>query len=294
MGDLNLTNKDRDEIFFSLILPAIVNGVTPSSTPIAELLGGQPAAGKSHFIKLLLKKDPNYAIINGDDLRGYHPQYNHFLRHNEVDAADLTQPDINYWIEKAIKELSKEKYPMIVEGTMKNPAVPLRTASLLGDSGYKVDMNVILINPKVSRVDLVKRYIYQKLEIGYARFTKSEAHDETAKKIYSNIMTIAGRSEIKTLRLFRREISEYSLIYEKEVNQHKEQDIEHKNSKLTSLLNIEMDKPMSTRELLYVKESWAKLENLRNINLEMQRYISAMRDDSLKKEGAINAEFIRS
>ncbi len=96
MNKFELPKKDKREIFDTFIFPNITRGVRVSKNPQAYILGGQPAAGKSHFVKKVLENNKDIVVINGDDFRGYHPNYYFLLKNQEEHAADLTQKDINY------------------------------------------------------------------------------------------------------------------------------------------------------------------------------------------------------
>lgn len=268
---------ERDSIFDTLILPSITNGLESCENPTAHILGGQPAAGKSYFIKELIEQDKNTAVINGDDLRGYHPEYEYFLKYAEQEASDLIQEDINYWIEKAITEVSFKKYSMIVEGTLKNSTVPIKTAKLLSNAGYLVNINVILVNPEISKVDMVKRYLLQKKLIGFARFTKIGAQIETVNKIFSNILEVADQKEVGRLRLFRREIEGYNLFYER--------NFEYDEVNLKKILEIEQKRKLTANEIEYVNNSWEYITELlkeyKGSN-EIEEYIREVRKTKIE------------
>ena len=84
------------QILEERIIPDLTKNIEQQGELRADILGGQPAAGKSHFIKYLISNNPNQIIINGDDLRSYHPEYHSFLDENEKNASDLSQPAVNF------------------------------------------------------------------------------------------------------------------------------------------------------------------------------------------------------
>lgn len=278
MNNLILSNKDRDEIFYTFILPSLTSKLESRKNPVAHILGGQPAAGKSHFLKTIIKEDANTAIINGDDFRGYHPMYNHFLNQDERNASDLTQQDVNYWIEKAITEISQKRYSMIIEGTLRNADVPIKTAKLLKDAEYLVDMDIILVNPEISKVDMIKRYLLQKQAINFARFTKIEAHNETIDKIFSNILLIASKEEIDRVRLFRREIENYNLFYERNLRINPVYD----EVNLKKILISEQKRELNNEELEYLKKSWENVTELSKEYSELKEYIKQIRETKME------------
>ncbi len=264
-----LTQEDRDTIFLNQILPELTKNTCTSKEPRAHILGGQPGAGKSHFIRILKSTDSKLLVINGDDLRGYHPHYTHLLEIVEIDAADITQQDTNYWIERAIEEAIRNKISFVVEGTMKTSAVPLSTAKSLHNNGYSVEVDAILINPAISMVDLYKRYLEQKKVLGHARFTKLSAHDDTVKNILENISTINDSPHINTLKVFKRISDRYDSLFERS-------DGDLKSDELLSVLNTQKDSKLNKEERSYLLESRVMVIELAkelNINLpaELQK-----------------------
>lgn len=273
MNSSDLLKTEKDKIYDTLILPSITKDLKSGENPVAHILGGQPAAGKSHFIKKIIEQDKNVAIINGDDFRGYHPQYEYFLKHHEQEASDLIQKDINYWIEKTITDTGLKRYSMIIEGTLKKTSVPIKTAELLKDIGYFVNLDVILVNPEISKADMIKRYLLQKELIGVARFTKIEAQAGTVSKIFSNILEVAQQKEIDCLRLFRREIDNYNLLYERTSEYHEVD--------LIKILETEQKRSLTTKEIKYRDRSWEYimelLKNHEEYN-EIKEYVRAVRN----------------
>lgn len=174
-------------------------------------------SGKSEFIKILKEKhnQKSFSIINGDDLRNYHPFYTQFLIEDEENAADLTQESVNYWVERLINEVSNRKGDIIIEGTMKNPNVPINTAKLLKEKNYSVEANIILTNQEISKVDMIRRYLVQKQSFGSSRFTKPEAHKNILKNILESIIKINQSEFFDNVKIYRRIAVEYKKIFEK-------------------------------------------------------------------------------
>jgi len=54
----------------------LIRDYVTSSTPVAIILGGQPASGKSNLTKVAESEHENeiFLIINGDEYRAYHPE----------------------------------------------------------------------------------------------------------------------------------------------------------------------------------------------------------------------------
>ena len=64
---------------------------TSQNFPCGYVLGGQPGAGKNYLTELANEKcHKNIVIINADDFRKYHPNYNEFQRLYGKDSPKYT------------------------------------------------------------------------------------------------------------------------------------------------------------------------------------------------------------
>ena len=118
----NYTN-DELEIKFKEILGYYKSMYSPTENPKVALLGGQPGAGKSGLENMVnIKK--NYVSISGDDYREYHPRFKEINLEYGREASKYTQQWAAEITEKLIKELRKEKYNLIIEGTLRTAELP--------------------------------------------------------------------------------------------------------------------------------------------------------------------------
>lgn len=272
-----LSINDCDEIFSSIILPRFIESLVPQENPMAYILGGQPGAGKSHYIRVLKNKpgNINLSVINGDDLRGYHPFYYQLLKNDEHNAADLTQKNINYWIEKLIQEIANRQGSMIIEGTMRNSDASIKTAETLSRMQYEVTANIILTNPRISNADIFFRYIMQKKISGVARFTKSEVHKESVHNLYGNILTINKSLAIKHLKVYYRKITDYELLYERTDEENEQANDNEKE--LSNCLRDKINCEMTPEELKYVEKIWKNMVYLSETDKEMSDFLKRVK-----------------
>ena len=77
--EFNNTTHSENKASFDSIWQRLTNHeVTPQQHPIGFVLGGQPGAGKSSLIELAKRETKdNIMIINGDDFRFLHPDFNY-------------------------------------------------------------------------------------------------------------------------------------------------------------------------------------------------------------------------
>lgn len=179
----DFSQSEFDEIYNGLKCCAIkeANAV---DFPKAIILGGQPGAGKSSLItQLCVRQNKNVVVISGDDFRKEHPRFDQLYAQYGDDYVDYTQKFSSQVTERLIDELSREKYNLIIEGTLRTSAVPIRTAELLKSRGYHVELAVMAVPPILSYVGTIERYERMK-EIGTtSRMTTKLQQDNTVNAI---------------------------------------------------------------------------------------------------------------
>lgn len=135
------------DIEFQQAFERIYNDVTANYNAnigynCAIFVGGQPGVGKSTFYS----RNPefkNYIAINGDAYRKYHPHYDEIVSHDIENMAQRTQDFVNKCVETMIEKLSDKGYNIIIEGTLRNPYVPINTCKQLKEKGYTSRMYVV-------------------------------------------------------------------------------------------------------------------------------------------------------
>lgn len=196
--------SDLDFIYENIIYERVTNLLTPVDNPVAYILGGQPGAGKSTLQRFILKKDTNVAIINADEFRVYHPHYDEIQEEQGEKSADYTQPFINQITERLIDDLSKEKYNLIIEGTLRSAKVPMTTCEILKNRGYRVELHIICVKPEISYHSTILRY-ENSLKLGeWARATTKSNHDRVVENICANVDYIYSSGRFDIIKLFNR------------------------------------------------------------------------------------------
>ena len=123
----------------------LIKGIVSQEKPIAFILGGQPASGKSGLAKAILRQfpDKDFLFVNGDIYREFHPEAGELIKYPQRYSAE-TQIFSNFFTEALIQEAITYKYNIIVEGTMRNPEVPLRTALAFRENGFDTEAFAIV------------------------------------------------------------------------------------------------------------------------------------------------------
>ena len=123
----NYTDKEL-ELVFEKILKMYKSSYSPKEKPKVFLLGGQPGAGKTGLENMINAKD-EYISISGDDFREYHPKFKEINLEHGREASKYTQQWCGAITEKLIVALGKEKYNLIIEGTLRTAELPIKEAT---------------------------------------------------------------------------------------------------------------------------------------------------------------------
>ena len=162
--------------------------VQTSSNPVAILLVGQPAAGKSNLAIIAEEEHQNetFLIINGDEYRIYHPEHDSLIK-DTVLYSEETQIFSSVFTEKLIEEAIKNRFSVIVEGTMRNPEVPVRTAIMFKEAGYTVEAYIIAAPEHITREGIFIRYEQELQNKGFGRMADVNSHDEAVKGLLKSV-----------------------------------------------------------------------------------------------------------
>ena len=158
MNDGDFTKEAFDtklqEAFLNLTL-----GKQPVFAPVTYVLGGQPGAGKTGLQNIMRKKcKGNLVILNGDEFRELHPDFERLQKKYCKDSVDYTGKFSGQMTEALIAKLKEEKYNVLVEGTLRTAEVPLKTCREFKAAGYNVVLGVIAVKPQISYLSTILRY----------------------------------------------------------------------------------------------------------------------------------------
>jgi len=177
----------------------------PANKPIAFLLGGQSGAGKSalHVIcgDML---DGNRIVINGDEFRRLHPHFAEIQSRYGMDAPAHTAKWAGEMTEALIDAFSQQRYNLIVEGTLRTSAVPLKTADLLRERGYEVSLAIMAVKPEISLVSCQIRYEEMRLAGTTPRATDPVHHDKIVHDIVETLSVLEESGRFESVLLYNR------------------------------------------------------------------------------------------
>lgn len=206
------TEKEYKE-HYKQIKKMLINKRDKDIIHSAILIGGQPGSGKSELTKAIQREDKNAIMIDGDFIREYHPDLQKIKNDFGTDYPKVTQPFVNRVVEQLIDELSKEKYNLIIEGTLRDMDVPLRTATMLDSRDYLVELHIIATNQALSWQSTIDRGDKMKKEGKVPRYVDKEHHDNVVNSLPSTVEALSKSDIFCNVIIMRRD---QTIIYDKE------------------------------------------------------------------------------
>lgn len=189
---------------FQKVLNRLIKNKKSKEIPIAVLLEGQPGAGKTTIHEVLKIRNKDFIVINGDDFRCEHPNFDKIQKKYGNDAVKYTQKFSNQMVERLINELSNRKYDLIIEGTLRTAQTPLNTCNLLKSKGYSVELSIMAVSKEVSWQGTIQRYEKMKLKGQTPRATPKESHDVVVNNIVQNLDELYKLNKFDNITLYNR------------------------------------------------------------------------------------------
>jgi len=181
----------------------ILRSLTPQERPLAFILGGQPASGKSKLAKEFIGKfsNDNILFVNGDIYREFHPNRQELIN-NPLSYSKETQVFSNVFTENLIREAIENKYNIMVEGTMRNPQVPYNTAKMFKENGYEVEILAISAPSVFTELGLYNRYQEEINFQGWGRLAEIESHNSAVTGILSSLDLLYNEKAADKIHLY--------------------------------------------------------------------------------------------
>ena len=208
LPNLEIYSSDDFDKALEQTIELLTFNKTISNAPHAVILGGQSGAGKTtiHRVKMM-ESEGDYIVIDGDTYRAQHPHFRALQEKYGVDSVDYTKVFAGKMVEAVIDTLSSLKYNLIIEGTLRSAAVPIKTAKLLKSKGYTVDFCLIATKPELSYLTTQLRYL-EMLVVDplQARATPKEHHDGIVQSLIDNINEIEQSGLFESVQVYKRDL----------------------------------------------------------------------------------------
>ena len=181
----------------------LLRNLIPQEKPLAFILGGQPASGKSKLAKEFMGNfsNDNILFVNGDIYREFHPNRQELIN-NPLSYSKETQVFSNVFTENLIREAIENKYNIMVEGTMRNPQVPYNTAKMFKENGYEVEILAISAPSVFTELGLYNRYQEEINFQGWGRLAEIESHNSAVTGILSSLDLLYNEKAVDKIHLY--------------------------------------------------------------------------------------------
>ena len=181
----------------------LLRNLIPQEKPLAFILGGQPASGKSKLAKEFIGKfsNDNILFVNGDIYREFHPNRQELIN-NPLSYSKETQVFSNVFTENLTREAIENKYNIMVEGTMRNPQVPYNTAKMFKENGYEVEILAISAPSVFTELGLYNRYQEEINFQGWGRLAEIESHNSAVSGILASLDLLYNEKAVDKIHLY--------------------------------------------------------------------------------------------
>ncbi|KPN72643.1 zeta toxin family protein [Neisseria sp. 83E34] len=198
----------REAAAFELIWDDLISEsqVRPSSFPKGFVLGGQPGAGKSNLVrKINAELGGNLLVVNGDEFRRYHPDFEEIQEKYGKDAPKHTSVFSGTMTEKAIAKALAERYNISVEGTFRTTEVPLGTLDQMRTHGYETAVYIQTTPAEVSWQSTLDRYRQMEALGEMPRYTDKAHHDLVVELLPKNADAVFVSGKADHFRVYNRD-----------------------------------------------------------------------------------------
>jgi adenylate kinase family enzyme len=171
---------DRFEVeaIFAKVKNSLLEYSPACAVPVACILGGQPSSGKSYLNKAIENQNRkiDFLPINGDLYRVFHPEYEKLVA-DVANFSRATQIFSNVFTEKLIESSIEKRLNVIVEGTMRNVEVPLKTAKMYKNAGFRTEVYLIAAPAEFTEIGIFHRFQKEMEKNGIGRLAELSAHN---------------------------------------------------------------------------------------------------------------------
>lgn len=99
-------------------------------------VGGQPGAGKTAVVDGSGQTHKGSVIINGDNLRRFHPAYEYTMATNPLAMPEVTAQAIGEWVVMGSRWLREQRISAVVESTLRQKDFLLEELAAYREADY--------------------------------------------------------------------------------------------------------------------------------------------------------------
>ena len=129
-----------------------------------------------------------------------------------MEYPKVTQTFVNRAVEQLIDDLSRDKYNLIIEGTLRDINVPIKTARMLDERDYLVELYIVATNKELSWQSTIERGDSMEDSGKIPRYVDKAHHDRIAETLPETVRDLVNEESIYNIVIMRRD---QSIIYDK-------------------------------------------------------------------------------
>ncbi|MGM9512418.1 zeta toxin family protein [Larkinella sp. GY13] len=181
---------------------------TDQGQPLAIIYGAQPGAGKSGIKGHLINEYPNIAVLDGDEYRKLHPNYESIARSDPDNMPHKTQPFVYELLDHLKQYAHKHKKSYALETTFHDGPKTEQTLAEAKRNGFKTELHVLAVNPKISYLSTLSRYEIGQQQGSVGRLVDKEIHYDRAKKNVNALSYCVNNNAADSITLYRRRVAD--------------------------------------------------------------------------------------
>lgn len=160
MSPVGLQQSQRDEILRDDILPLYFPEGTETHQPTFMLVAGQPGAGRSRAAaSLALKDERDVAVLNGEELRLFHPAFLDPRWATDPEAVSELSQSVAGWVSACIRYAREQRRSLAIEGTFGNVTAAAGTTQRFAAEGFRTRVVVVGSRRAESLLSVLSGYL---------------------------------------------------------------------------------------------------------------------------------------
>lgn len=189
-----LDAEQLQQIFIDRVAPEYldIQRGEPTGSPRFVSVGGQPGAGKGAVLDIARSENFGSVVVNGDDLRLFHPDYEGLMESDPLRMPEVTGSASGPWVGMSTRYLRLRQISAIVETTLRDAEMLRGEFEAFRAAGYVNELRVVAVPLEVSRAGTVTRFIQQIKDYGSGRWTPSVAHDQAAVNVTNSVRELVS------------------------------------------------------------------------------------------------------
>lgn len=172
-------------------------------------MGGQPGAGKTELERLASSELGGNAIsCNADIFRDYHPYAEKIKAAHEAYYPEITAEYAQKWNNGLRAYCEANRLSYILETTFSSGSAMNKTIAELQAKGYRVEIKLLAVHPKLSLLGTHFRFEHMKLEENAGRIVGKHAHDSRYQMITPTLYLVQAENLYDKLQLYGRTVAQ--------------------------------------------------------------------------------------